>query len=274
MINLSKWCDLPHPHLTLYNHATATARGTVPGSAANRAKRAKAGAAQGANSIPSEDEAKKTMKVLGEGIEGTVYADEKNGVAIKYFSGNFNPDNVAESISEGRLLAEFGVGPKIIAADAKRGVIKMELLKGYKDGLSPHDVRNAEHKPFAKSFLGQVASVQRRGYTLTDLHEDNIMFNQSSKNVKFVDRGPRRASSRRISDQLFDTTGDRPLAAQELGGYIKNFGTKAQKKEFKALQKAYRGATSPDEFSGKKENTDPKFYATLNSRTHSLINSL
>lgn len=68
MISLSKWCDLPSPYLQLYNHATAVSRGTVPGSAANRANRAKAGAAQGeaiAAAQSSLDQANADVDLVG-----------------------------------------------------------------------------------------------------------------------------------------------------------------------------------------------------------------
>lgn len=166
--------------------------------------------------IPTLSEAKKDMKLIGEGIAGVVYLDEKKDppIAIKYNTNERPLDK--DEMDNVRLASDLGIGPKLIAADIPGGKYSMEYLKGYETGLVPSSLPDgADTTPYNRSLLRSLKVAHDNNIKVGDLHEENIMVNPETQKIRFIDQGSlsRNATWQQKAEQLYDSFGDRPLAA-------------------------------------------------------------
>lgn len=189
--------------------------------------------------LTNRDEASKTQKVLGEGISGIVY--EHEGHAVKY--SNHSLDSFG---FEGmHAAAQLGIAPKVVAVDPAQSAFSMELLKGYKNGYSSEIIGSPENRKHTETFIAQLKKANERGFFVNDLHDENVMHNPQTGDVKFIDQGGfRKVSPKEIAGQVLDIDGSqnggRPMAPRAIQTYIQTHGTAQQKRDYKKILKEYQ----------------------------------
>lgn len=205
-----------------------------------------AGSSTSVSTIPSREIAKKSFKKLGEGVEAEVFlAETPNGKqAVKYFfetdaNGNKQDTPFTTQNSDGELYidqiqrgmntaADLGIAPRLLSISVEHKALSMELLDGYKAGLM-HDRKSskgADMSDYDKSFLAALKKAHMSQYTVYDLHEDNVMVNPKTKDVKFIDQGDfKQTSYATIAQQLLGngSIDGRPFASNVLDRFASTF---------------------------------------------------
>ena len=222
---------------------------------------------------PTREEAKKDLKFLGGGIAGEVYEDGKNNHALKYSRGRtlkgmqeidgltedlatkrFEESNEGDEIEQVgyNLIADLELGPRFHGVEVQEDedgltqnkVYRLDLLKGYNEGFS----EDGDVGKQTDNFISGVKKVAQAGYALDDMKEDNFMSDPKTNEVRFIDQGGVQFNNKPedISDLMFNTQSWRPMTAEIISSDIvskmkgKGEDKKAQRKEWKALQKLWK----------------------------------
>lgn len=181
--------------------------------------------------------AKQQYKLLGEGIEGEVFLDKRNPPrAIKYTNAELDK----EVLDNVRLAGEIGFAPKLFEVSQENKAFAMEFLQGYDVGIHPESLGFGDDTtPYDRAFLRTLKLAHDNNIKVGDLHEDNVMVNPQTKEIKFIDQGYlSQGDKAAIVQQLFDRYSSRPLAAETIIRIIAQSSAKT-KKEFKSLQKEW-----------------------------------
>ncbi len=139
--------------------------------------------------FPTETVAKNNYKLIGKGLEGTVYVDPETNKAFKYFQVD---SSISPKTVEGwQLASDLGVGPKFFGYQQikdeqgqKRAIVSMQYLDGYVTGLP---VGGVTDQAYSKDFLKKTKVLHSKDMILEDLHIDNVMSNSTTKDVRFID---------------------------------------------------------------------------------------
>lgn len=196
--------------------------------------------------FPSLQFAQKNFKYLGGGIEGDVYLEPGTNRAYKYF-GTAVMDEESEQYL--RRAGEGGWAPKVYEVSSDRRAFVMEYLAGFQPGIHPgsdddDDADSLEHAlsfdptPYDRALLKTVRKVQQQGWIGDDLHEDNVMLNPETMEIKFVDQGGYEAATPKlIAEQLLNFSDSRPMVPERIQSIINRTGTTAIKREYRRLRK-------------------------------------
>ena len=221
----------------------------------------------------TRDKAKETMKFLGAGISGEVYAD---GDKAYKFEKKIDDNDTAEArnkaMANARLLGELGVGPKIgeikevddpkSTQNGKGFVTPMEYLQGYEAGFSDNG-----------SLLKVVKAAHENNILLDDFHEENVMHDPETGDVKAIDQGDaRKGEKHELAEQLLDNFSWRPMIAETVDVFIQDNGTGKQRSAFKKIKKRFNEREG-DELSGTKPMSNEEV-AKLYDETMSILNEI
>ena len=208
--------------------------------------------------LPGESFAQKNFKLIGEGIEGRIYSDGK--LAYKFTNVVKDRDEAAfvekqrrEAIDNIKAVGNLGVGPRVYSISKDASAYSMDLLVGYEEGLSPFSIGSKEERPYSSQFINHLKTLEKDGRAALDIKEDNVMFNPKTKDLILIDQGHTKKMP--VADRaklLLDPANSRPLANEVISTYINKYGSKAETREYKKLQKQYETEVLlPDPFSPK-----------------------
>jgi hypothetical protein len=238
-------------------------------------------------------------KQIGDGISGEVYLDTRdsqNPKALKYAQATTE----ALTIDTAKAMGDLGIAPKIygsIFEKDKVNAIAMEYLDGYRT-LGGGDEMYYEQKEeigeinwtereknsdiITKNILKIGKIAHDNGFAPSDLHEENLMYNPTTLDVKFIDiDDSARATHKEIATQLLShQEAFRPLLAQNADWYASRKIPRKDYKEFQKLQKAVRNnldnqgsrenpAASPDKAG--KDNFSEAQYKEMVEKAYRLL---
>lgn len=238
-------------------------------------------------------------KQIGDGISGEVYLDTRDSQkpkALKYAQATDEP----LTIDTAKVMGDLGIAPKIYGSIFEKGkvnAIAMEYLDGYRTlgggdemyyeqkeekGETDWAEREKNSDIITKNILviGKIA--HDNGFAPSDLHEENLMYNPKTLEVKFIDiDDSAKATYKDIATQLLShQEAFRPLLAQNASWYASRNISKKDYKEFQKLQKAVRNsldnqgsrenpAANPDKAS--KDNFSEDQYKEIVEKAYKLL---
>ncbi|MEG4149023.1 hypothetical protein [Microcoleus sp. Pol12B5] len=193
-------------------------------------------------------------KLIGDGISGNVYLDKRdsrNPKALKYAKATDEP----LTINAAKAMGDLGIAPKVYGAifeEGKVNAIAMEYLDGYKTlggGSDLYKEEEEEEQEFlqekesdllVKNILKITKIAHDNGFTPPDMHQENLMYNPKTFDVKFIDvDDSARDSYKGMATQLLGHQESwRPMLAQKANWYASTKIPKKDYKEFKKLQDA------------------------------------
>lgn len=192
-------------------------------------------------------------KLIGDGISGNVYLDTRDPQkpkALKYAKATDEP----LTIDAAKAMGDLGIAPKVYGAIFEKGkinAIAMEYLDGYKtlgggndiydEQDEEEDFRNEEDSDtITKNILKITKIAHDNGFTPPDMHEENLMYNPKTLDVKFIDvDDSARDSYKAMAIQLLGHQESwRPMLARMANLYASRKIPKKDYKEFKKLQDA------------------------------------
>lgn len=243
--------------------------------------------------LPSE------YKPIGDGVSGDVYLDTRdsqNFKALKYAKDTNEP----LTIDTAKAMGDLGIAPKIYGSIFEKGkvnAIAMEYLDGYrtlgggdeiyyeqneKTGETDWAEREKNSDIITKNILKIAKVAHDNDFAPSDLHEENLMYNPKTLEVKFIDiDDSARATYKDIATQLLShQEAYRPMLAQNADWYARRKIPKKDYKEFQKLQKAVRNsldnqgsrenpATSPDKAG--KDNFSETQYKEMVEKAYKLL---